>query len=32
MPRGSYLPMMCISKYQYNLGVKGQGQIYRQNL
>ena len=27
MPRCLYLPMVCISNYQYNLGVKGQGQI-----
>ena len=27
MPRCSYLPMVCISTYQYDLGVKGQGQI-----
>ena len=27
MPRYSYLPMVCISNYQYNLGVKGQDQI-----
>ena len=27
MPRYSYLPMVCITNYPYNLGVKGQGQI-----
>ena len=27
MPRCSYLHMVCISTYQYNPGVKGQGQI-----
>ena len=27
MPRCSYLPTVCISNYQYNLGVKSQGQI-----
>ena len=26
MHRCSFLPMVCISTYQYNLGVKGQGQ------
>ena len=27
MPRCSYLPILCITNYQYNFGVEGQGQI-----